>query len=167
MKSLFFGIFILIFFQQFIYASNNPDILIKATVPQKISMLTGISLFSKVYTKGSVVESNSVSFLYKDNQIDIFTSKRGYLFQIEPGLSGGKIHFGYFEDEFLSMVAGKISLMQTWNNPVGIENEQTYSGLELEGIFSSLSFNIGVYFHIAGDDDDHNIIPTLGVGFVF
>ncbi|HAX62050.1 MAG TPA: hypothetical protein DCX95_05810 [Elusimicrobia bacterium] len=65
------------------------------------------------------------------------------------------------------MIAGKISLMRTWNNPVGLEEDQTYSGLELEGNFYSISFNIGLYYHISGDDDDHNIIPTLGVGFVF
>ncbi len=90
----------MIFYQQFICASNNPDILIKATVPQKISMSSGISLFSKVYTKGIVNKRNRISFLYKDNQINILTSKKGYLFQIEPGLSGGKIHFGYFNEDF-------------------------------------------------------------------
>jgi hypothetical protein len=101
-----------------------------------------------------------------------FTSRsayRGFFFHVEPGWGGGKLNVGYRFGEARFMPIWNVglttSLMQTWGDPLqGVEPDQTYIGLELSGAFAMLGLNGGVFMHVAGDDEDHDWIYSLGVG---
>ena len=94
---------------------------------------------------------------------------RGFFAQLEPGFGGGKVNLGYRFGRMQFMPLWNLGLsasaLQTWGNPLDdVEPDQTYAGLELSGAFSMLGLNFGVFRHVAGDDQDHEWIYTLGVG---
>lgn len=96
----------------------------------------------------------------------------GPFFQLEPGFGGGKINIGYKTGAFDFLPVYNIglsgSLLHTWGNPLGdIEPNQTYAGLELSGALYMLQVNSGIFHHIAGDDNQHNWIITIGAGVGF
>jgi hypothetical protein len=93
----------------------------------------------------------------------------GFFVQAEPGFAGGKLNLGYRYGghRFIPLfnIGLSASLMQTWDNPLNdVEGGQTYVGLELSGALSFFGVNFGVFRHVAGDDDEHQWIYTLGVG---
>lgn len=96
----------------------------------------------------------------------------GPFFQLEPGFGGGKINLGYRAGAYrfipLFNLGLSASLMHTWGNPLGdIEPDQTYAGLELSGAVYVIGLNSGVFRHIAGDDNQHDWIVTIGAGAGF
>jgi hypothetical protein len=97
---------------------------------------------------------------------------RGPFFQIEPGFGGGKLNAGYRfgANHFMPLwnVGLSASVMQTWGNPLGdVEPDQTYLGVELSCAMLVLGLNGGAFRHIAGNDEEHKWIYTLGVGAGF
>jgi hypothetical protein len=98
-----------------------------------------------------------------------YQTYRGPFALLEPGFGGGKVSLGYRFGRHqvipLYNLGAALSLMQTWGNPLGdVEGGQTYLGIELVGAFTMLSVNGGVFWHVAGDDEDHGRVWTLGVG---
>ena len=97
---------------------------------------------------------------------------RGFFVLAEPGFGGGKLNVGYRFGAVQFMPiwhAGlSASLLQTWGDPLqDVEPDQTYVGLELSGAFALIGINGGVFMHVAGDDDEHDWIYSLGVGVGF
>ena len=93
----------------------------------------------------------------------------GFFATVEPGFGGGKFNVGYRlgKHQYLPVynVGLSASLMQTWGNPLGdVQEGQTYAGLELSGAFTIIVVNGGIFWHVAGDDEEHDVVYTLGVG---
>ncbi|MBN1433547.1 hypothetical protein JW921_02235 [Candidatus Fermentibacterales bacterium] len=96
----------------------------------------------------------------------------GFFIQAEPGFGGGKLNVGYRFGACHFMPIWNVglsgSLMQTWGDPLqDVEAGQTYAGLELSAAFSVIGINGGVFTHMAGDDEEHDWIYSLGVGVGF
>ena len=89
-----------------------------------------------------------------------------WIVQLEAGRGGGKLQFGV---GLWYMVGGmaKVSLMRTWGDPMEVEPNQTYAGVELELNLFQLHSDIGLYQRIAGDADDKESLVTWGVGIGF
>jgi hypothetical protein len=106
------------------------------------------------------------------NHLTGWDTYRGFYFQLEPGWGGGKINAGYRfgANHFLPLwnIGLNASVLRTWGNPLGdVEPDQTYLGVELTAALLMLGFNGGVFTHVDGDDGDHDVIYTLGVGAGF
>lgn len=96
----------------------------------------------------------------------------GPFVQLEPGWGGGKVTAGYRLGmyRFLPIwnIGASASLLQTWGDPLqDVEPDQTYIGAELSCAFSVIGLNGGVFMHVAGDDDEHDWIYSLGAGVGF
>ena len=123
---------------------------LKATTPQRVSISLGAA---RLFPRGETWQKNS----------------HGPLIQIEPGWSGCKYQIGYMIFWAESGIGGatlfKLSLLQTWDDPIGIEKDQIYLGGEFEvmGMYI-LNLNIGAYGHISGDVDDDNFLLSAGIG---
>ncbi|MCK5065314.1 MAG: hypothetical protein KAQ97_08525 [Candidatus Fermentibacteraceae bacterium] len=137
-----------------IAGSNNlfPTIGAKITTPQKISISLGISGTSWGR---------------------LFGPDSGFLIRLEPGLSGGKFHIGTrhtFNMALIPVCSMDIcaSVMYTWNNPwIGLKNDQTYIGGELQFGAHLLIVSAGLYRHVAGGDEDHDWVFSAGAGLGF
>jgi hypothetical protein len=86
-----------------------------------------------------------------------------WILQIEAGRGGGKLQFGA---GLWYMVGGmaKASLMRTWGDPMEVEPDQTYVGVELELNVFQLHGDVGLYQRIVGDRET---LVTWGVGIGF
>jgi len=133
-------------------ATCFPTVAAKLTYPAKVSLEVGVSS----HDLGS-----------------LFSIADGFVIRAEPGLSGGKLHVGIrrqFTFLFIPLVTWDytISAMQTWNDPWGgYANDQTYIGIEAQGKVNLVLMSAGVYRHVAGDDEDHDILFSGAVGFGF
>ena len=133
-------------------ATCFPTVAAKLTYPAKASVEVGISS----HDLGS-----------------LFSVADGLVLRAEPGLSGGKLHAGIrsqFTFLFIPLVTWDytISAMQTWNDPWGgYANNQTYIGIEAQGKVNLVLMSAGVYWHVAGDDEEHNVLFSGAVGFGF
>ena len=134
------------------FPEYSPTVGVKVTVPQKISVSIGFSN----------IPWNS-----------LWGGDSGMVFRLEPGLAGGKVHLGIrsaFSMVFIPITSIDIcgSLMYTWNNPWnGLENDQTYAGVETRGGFHFFVLSAGIYRHISGGDTDHDWTFSGGAGFGF
>ena len=95
----------------------------------------------------------------------------GMAVQVEPGVSGGELAIGYGGGWIGFGAASyflKASILRTWGDPpVGIEPNQTYVGLGVEGSFAGTYATLAVYRHVSGNDDEHPVIVSFGVGVGF
>ncbi len=92
----------------------------------------------------------------------------GTLIQLEPGISGGKLNIGLGAEFFGYGLGIKASILQTWGSPLGgIEADQIYIGGDFEIMVNWVSLNMGMYGHSAGDDDDRDVILSIGIGYGF
>ncbi len=87
--------------------------------------------------------------------------------EVEAGVGGTKILVGLD-----SMGAGqglgfgvKASLLRTWFEPIGLEDDLTYLGVELAVGVHSFIGTLGGYRLIEGDDDDW--LASVGLGLRF
>ena len=103
----------------------------------------------------------------------IWGADSGALLRIEPGLSGGKLHVGIrqvFSMVFLPVVSADLSaaVLYTWNDPwSGLENDQTYLGLETRFGSYLMVVTAGMYRHVGGGDTDHDWLFSAGAGLGF
>jgi len=102
-------------------------------------------------------------------QLHGYNNYSGFFVQIEPGIAGGKLSTGYTlgKHQFIPIFNAGLnaSLLQTWGDPLqDVLSDQTYLGLEIFGAFSLIGINAGVFRHIAGDDEEHSWIYSLGIG---
>ena len=100
---------------------------VKATTPQRLSGSVAWWLFP--------ADVNSSGFW------------QGTIIQVEPGLGGGKLQFGIFgEGGHTVLAAAKLSVLRTWRDPIGLEPDQAYLGVECEAALGGfLNVNLGVY----------------------
>ncbi len=130
----------------------SPTVGVKVTTPQKLSVSIGFCS----------IPWNS-----------LWGGDSGMVLRLEPGLAGGKVHLGIrsaFSMVFIPITSVDIcgSLMYTWNNPWnGLENEQTYTGIEVRGGFHLFILSAGIYRHVSGVDTDHDWIFSGGAGLGF
>ena len=83
------------------------------------------------------------------------------------GSSGDKKYLQY---DFFPVTSYDMccSLMYTWNDPwSGLENNQTYLGLEAQAGGGLVLISAGVYRHVAGEDTDHDWVFSYGAGIGF
>lgn len=59
----------------------------------------------------------------------------------------------------------KASYLRTWFEPISVDEDQGYLGVELQGGYDDLLASIGGYRRIQGDDDGW--LATFGLGFRF
>jgi len=108
----------------------------------------------------------------------------GFIIQVEPGLGGGKINLGYGMIVFMNDmrdsnfiidisdnpafgIAGYASVLRTWGDPWGAEPDQTYLGVELEGVMFMFHGIVGAYRHIGGSDNKNDWLFSVGTGVGF
>ena len=140
----------LLAFSSLSYASSwSPSASIQVTTPQRYSFSIGISGV---------------------NLGSLFGSDSGILLRLEPGLSGVKLHLGkrgVFSFLMLPMasVETTVAIMHTWNDPWnGIQEDQTYAGLEARYTIMPILITAGYYRHLAGVDTEHDWIGSFGAG---
>jgi hypothetical protein len=84
----------------------------------------------------------------------------------EAGVGGGRLMLGL--ESFGQGFGGgiKASMLRTWLEPIGgLDTDQTYLGVELQGGYSQLILGLGGYRLIDGDDSDWT--GTVSLGFRF
>lgn len=86
--------------------------------------------------------------------------------QLAAGEGGGKIQIGVGE-WWLAGESLKVSAMQTWGDPIGVEPDQTYLGIEYQKSILLMNGYIGAYAHVAGDDNEREALFTWGLGWGF
>ena len=90
------------------------------------------------------------------------------IMRVEAGKGGGELSIGYGDAGLLYELAAKASVLQTWGDPIGLEPEQTYIGVGLDLMNTQFVYvTVSHYWHIAGSDDEHDRIWSVGVGFGF
>ena len=124
-----------------------PCINARYSTPMKLSFAAGVT-FMQLHSNGTY---------------------SGFFSQIEPGIAGGRLNFGYRYGEYHFLpvyhIGACASLMHTWGNPLGdVESGQTYIGIELSGAFNVIILSGGAFRHIAGDDEENDWIYSLGAG---
>ena len=94
----------------------------------------------------------------------------GWLFVLEPGLSGGSVNLGFRTGMNLFVIPLArldcvATLLYTWNDPWGdLENDQTYAGIRASTWVPMVNASLGLLRHIGGEDDDHDWLVTAGLG---
>lgn len=95
----------------------------------------------------------------------------GFLLDAEAGTGGGKLSLGVganakvqSEDFRGTVGAGlKLSVAQTWGNPIGTDPGLTYLGPELDLYVLRVGVNVGVLFRVAGDGGSSTLF-SWGLG---
>ena len=103
----------------------------------------------------------------------VFSIADGFVLRVEPGLAGGKLHAGIryqFTFLFLPIMTWDytLSMLYTWGDPWGdYVGKQTFLGVEAQGKINVILFSAGVYWHVAGDQDDPESLfsGAVGIGF--
>ena len=89
-----------------------------------------------------------------------------WIVQLEAGEGGGKLQCGYGQ-WFIGGAAVRVSLMQTWDEPIDVEPGQTYLGWELQAALGMMTAHFGAYGRVNGDggeDDEALLIWGVGLG---
>lgn len=89
----------------------------------------------------------------------------GPMIEAEAGIGGGKILIGFdgMDDGFGFGV--KASYLTTWFEPINIDSDQQYLGMEFQAGNTGFIASFGAYAKIEGDDD--SFITTLSIGIRF
>ncbi len=103
---------------------------------------------------------------------------RGPFIEIEPGLGGGKVSFGWARvtgntnrsGEFLTAVfiglAYKLTVLRTWGDDGWVESGRTYAGFELGLPVARANFGLGLLYRVDGGDGGRWLV-TGGAGWGF
>lgn len=93
---------------------------------------------------------------------------------VEAGEGGGELSMGYGDGGLIGNtyfawgLFPKVSVLQTWNDPIRAEPNQTYIGVGLDiMLYTFIYATVSHYWHIAGSDDEHQNIWSVGVGLQF
>lgn len=92
--------------------------------------------------------------------------EKALMLEAEAGLGGGKFLLGMDGMNEGFGTALKLSLLKTWLEPVNVEEDQTYLGVELQAGNTGFYASLGGYGHISGDGGD-SWIATLSLGIRF
>ncbi len=86
--------------------------------------------------------------------------------QAEAGVGGGKLAVGLDGTGQGSFGLGiKAAMLRTWFEPIDVDEDQTFLGVELEASIQRLLLSLGGYRRISDGDDDW--IASTGIGFLF
>ena len=93
----------------------------------------------------------------------------GVIARAEAGTGGRELSIGYsWHDELVTgELAVKASVLDTWNDPKHAEPDQTYVGVGIDLVFLLVYVTVSHYWHVAGNDDEHDRITSVGVGIGF
>jgi len=83
----------------------------------------------------------------------------------EIGLGGGKLLFGLDGSGRQVGFGMKASMLWTWLEPVNVDADQAFLGVEFQGNVGKLLGSLGGYYNISGDGD--SFIGSLSLGFRF
>ena len=127
-------------------------------------LLLPVTAYSIPFTFGarlSTPQIVSVSLSYRPAHV--------WFVQIEPGLGGAKVALGIGGSwDYKFGIAVKSSLLYTWGNPMGdTEPKQTYAGGEGVIMVTGINLTFGLYAHIDGDDEDKDMLVSVGAGLGF
>ncbi|HMO04178.1 MAG TPA: hypothetical protein PKC67_01865 [Kiritimatiellia bacterium] len=86
--------------------------------------------------------------------------------QAEAGVGGGKLAVGLDGTGHGKVGFGvKAAMLRTWIEPIDVDDNQTFLGVELEASIKRLLLSTGGYRRVGDGDDDW--LGTAGVGFLF
>lgn len=86
--------------------------------------------------------------------------------QAEAGVGGGRLMLGLDNTGEGRFGLGlKASVLRTWLEPINVDEDQTFLGLEGEVSLWKLVVSVGGYRRVSDGDDDW--LLTVGLGFVF
>lgn len=96
---------------------------------------------------------------------EVKSSDNYFLLHLEAGEGGGKLQFGVgtWHDGGFNI---KSSLLRTWGDPLKIEPDQTYLGIEFQIMLRIFSATAGLYTEIDGDGKDETLF-TWSAGALF
>lgn len=100
---------------------------------------------------------------YVGGPVDPGVSELRPVLEAELGLGGGKILAGMDTIGTGFGYGIKGSLMRTWFEPVGVDEDNTYLGIELEGSYDRMILALGGYRRIEGDGDGW--VASVSIGF--
>lgn len=86
--------------------------------------------------------------------------------QVEAGVGGGRLALGLDNTGEANLGYGlKAAILRTWFEPIEVDEDQTFLGLEAELSIKRLILNVGGYRRVSDGDD--NWLASFGLGFVF
>ncbi len=95
-----------------------------------------------------------------------FSSQLRPALQAEAGVGGGRLAIGYDNVGTKRVGYGlKAALLHTWLEPLEVDRDQTFLGLEAELSVGRLLLNVGGFRRVSAGDDDW--IASAGLGFIF
>jgi len=106
-------------------------------------------------------------------------SFRGFLFQVEPGLSGGQLSAGYavvfgetgrtrrFLGDVYLAYGVKAALLKSWGDADLTPEDQSLAGVEGDFTVIGVNFSLGVFRHVGSGRPEDDWIVTGGVGWGF
>ncbi|MEM0965745.1 MAG: hypothetical protein AAGJ81_06330 [Verrucomicrobiota bacterium] len=118
----------------------------------------GINISSPLVVSGT-------AGLYLDSGVEVGSQALRTGIEGELGIGGGKILIGM---DTIGQGLGygiKGSLLRTWFEPIGADEDNTYLGLEVQGSIQSLILSLGGYRRVDGDGDGW--LGTVSLGFRF
>jgi len=102
---------------------------------------------------------------YLGGPVDPGVSELRPVLEGELGLGGGKILAGM---DTISTGFGygiKGSIMRTWFESIGVDKDNTYLGIELEGSYDLTILALGIYRRVEGDGDGWAVSASVGFRF--
>lgn len=134
-----------------------------------IVVLVASVLASNAFAEGSFLLRVSTPFIASGAAAYRFGPPDGEYhpgIMAEAGVGGGKVAIGLDNHGSKSFGFGlRGALFRTWLEPVGVDEDQDFLGLEGEMSFKRLVFNIGGYRRISSGDDDW--LGVGGIGILF
>lgn len=86
--------------------------------------------------------------------------------QVEAGVGGGRLAIGLDNTGDAGFgYALKAALLRTWLEPIDVDEDQSFMGLEAELSIQRLLLSVGGYRRISSGDD--NWLGSMGIGFLF
>lgn len=86
--------------------------------------------------------------------------------QAEAGVGGGRLAIGYDNVGLRRIGYGfKVALLHTWLEPLEVDRDQTFLGLEAEFSARRLLISLGGFRRVTDGDD--NWVVSAGLGFIF
>lgn len=86
--------------------------------------------------------------------------------QAEIGVGGGRLAVGYDNIGLKRISYGlKATLLHTWLEPLDVDRDQSFLGLEAELSVRRLLVNVGGFRRVSAGDDDW--LVSAGLGFIF
>jgi hypothetical protein len=128
-------------------------------------LLTGVSVtaaetFMVLRASTPLVASGSVGIRFGDPKDGLQTA-----IQAEGGVGGGKLALGFDGTGQGGFGYGiKAAYLRTWFEPISVDEDQDFIGLETEISIKRLILNLGGYGRVGDGDDDW--LVSAGVGFI-